>query len=245
MTIMAIETSPELQPTIMRVLVGSHAHGMARPDSDYDYREVFVIPTSTILSLGRNKLSYAWQTQNKHTDDEGGYEISEWLNLCLKGAPNAVEMCYAPFNPSWALIASDNMPDDRHRFFGTHAQDIGRKCLTFEATRRGILGYATNSWRKIPERPEKWKAGMLRTLYQGYDLLLTGSMSLVVPETGWGATVRKAAANQLTDGEVIDIANSLIHTIEAMTVQHSALPHSAPLGEINSWLLDLRRTWWD
>jgi len=37
---------------ILKVLVGSRAHGLANKDSDYDYRAVYVLPTSKILSLG-------------------------------------------------------------------------------------------------------------------------------------------------------------------------------------------------
>mgnify|MGYP001501964861 CR=1 FL=1 len=37
---------------ILKVLVGSRAHGLSTETSDYDYRGVFVQPTETILSLG-------------------------------------------------------------------------------------------------------------------------------------------------------------------------------------------------
>ena len=30
----------EEYPVIQRILIGSRAHGLARPDSDYDYREI-------------------------------------------------------------------------------------------------------------------------------------------------------------------------------------------------------------
>ncbi|MCX6022860.1 MAG: nucleotidyltransferase domain-containing protein [Chloroflexi bacterium] len=38
--------------TILTVLVGSHAHGLALPTSDYDKRGVFIQPTVDLLRLG-------------------------------------------------------------------------------------------------------------------------------------------------------------------------------------------------
>ena len=43
-----------------------------------------MIPTSTILALGHSRLRFGWQTENKHTDDEGGDEVAQWLNLVSK-----------------------------------------------------------------------------------------------------------------------------------------------------------------
>ena len=45
----ASDTSTE--HTILRVLVGSHAHGLADPDSDRDFRSVYVIPTIELFRL--------------------------------------------------------------------------------------------------------------------------------------------------------------------------------------------------
>src|SRR6476646_4519960 len=43
-------TSPVNGHTILRVLVGSHAHGLASPLSDRDYRRVYVIPTANMFA---------------------------------------------------------------------------------------------------------------------------------------------------------------------------------------------------
>ena len=37
---------------ILRVLVGSHAHGLAGPESDKDFRSVFAMPTIEMFRLG-------------------------------------------------------------------------------------------------------------------------------------------------------------------------------------------------
>ena len=37
---------------ILKVVVGSHAHGLAGPDSDKDFRSVFVLPTAAFFRVG-------------------------------------------------------------------------------------------------------------------------------------------------------------------------------------------------
>lgn len=233
----------EEQPVLLRVVVGSRAHGLSREDSDYDYREVFAYPTSTILSLGRPALKHAWMTPpQRMVDDEGGYEIAEFLHLVAKGAPGAVEMLFAPKADGWhpaTLLAAGERS----------VQAIGRTLLTRKAVQDGILGYASNAMKKIPERPGKWKGTVLRVLYQGQELLRTGGLpTLEVPEyvyseplTWWGAVVRSATANKMTDGIVLDRANALIAEIKAMP---SALPDVPDWSTANAWLLRLRREMW-
>ena len=41
-----------MRTEILRVLVGSRAHGLAQPDSDYDYRSVIRYETRDLLALG-------------------------------------------------------------------------------------------------------------------------------------------------------------------------------------------------
>lgn len=225
-----METPAEEREVLMRVIVGSKAHGLARPDSDTDYKEVFVIPTREILSLGRGPLKYAWQSESRHVDDEGGDEVAKWLHLCLKGAPNAVEMIWAPLDPE---VERSGMEGDLQR--------IARLTLSRKPTQEGVIGYAMNSFRKIAERPGKWKAGMLRVLYQGEILIRTGETSLIVPEDGWGEIVRTAAADHMTEGEALDEANSIIERIKNGP---SALPERPDFEAVNLWLMELRQNHW-
>ena len=45
---------------LLKVIVGSRAHGLAGPESDYDYRGVFLHPTSHILSIGAKPKQTDW-----------------------------------------------------------------------------------------------------------------------------------------------------------------------------------------
>ncbi len=225
-------TEPYEHEVLMRVLVGSMAHGTDRPDSDFDYREVFVIPTSTQLAIGRPKLKFAWQHESRHTDDEGGHEIAQFLHLCSKGAPNVVEMLFAPNDEVTSRTGYEKQ-----------VRKAGRSVLSRAAVQKGVIGYAMNSFRKLDSAPGKWKGGMLRVLYQGQTLIRTGSLDdLSVPFDGWGYYVRQALANELTDGEALDHANTLITAIKE---GDSALPDEPDFTEANEWLLGLRQKFWE
>lgn len=73
-------TTADLQPVILRTIVGSKAHGLARADSDTDYREVFVIPPSQMLALGRDRIVAAIKALQSPLPDAPAYdEVNEWL----------------------------------------------------------------------------------------------------------------------------------------------------------------------
>ncbi len=59
--------------TILKVVVGSQAHGLATPESDFDYRGVFVVPTAEILSLNGTTKTTNW-IEGK--DDDTSWELA-------------------------------------------------------------------------------------------------------------------------------------------------------------------------
>ena len=61
---------------ILKTVVGSRAHGLANPDSDYDYRGVFIAPTSELLKLNVRVKDTKWIEGNK---DDTTYEIGKFL----------------------------------------------------------------------------------------------------------------------------------------------------------------------
>jgi len=75
-------------PQILKVLVGSHAHGLATAESDFDYRAVFVQPTSEILGLGHKAQNNQWIEGDI---DNTSYEIGHFLFLATKSNPTILE----------------------------------------------------------------------------------------------------------------------------------------------------------
>ncbi len=79
--------------SILRVLVGSHAHGLAGPESDKDFRSVFVLPTHTMFRVG---FKYQGTRMMKEGEDETAWEIGQFLLLAQQGHPLVLETFMAP-----------------------------------------------------------------------------------------------------------------------------------------------------
>ena len=62
--------------TILRVLVGSQAHGLATAESDQDFRRVYVMPTEQMFHLGFKYPSTQW---TKTGGDETAWEVGQFL----------------------------------------------------------------------------------------------------------------------------------------------------------------------
>src|SRR5258708_8666676 len=79
--------------TILNVLVGSRAHGLNTDSSDYDYRGVFVTPTSELLKLGKRPDQTSW-IEDKIDDTK--WEVGKFLFLATKCNPTILEVFKAP-----------------------------------------------------------------------------------------------------------------------------------------------------
>lgn len=76
-------------PLLLKVIVGSQAYGTNTPESDIDYKGIYMQPVEEIL-LGKYK------PQINVTDDEVYYEIGRFLELLKKNNPTIIEMLNIP-----------------------------------------------------------------------------------------------------------------------------------------------------
>ena len=99
-------------------LAGSHLYGNSRPESDWDYRGVFISPPETKLGLiGSveqlegievfNSLTEAGLELNE-TDDIVLYELNRFCQLALDNNPNIMDMlCHNYKNDKFSIYKSD------------------------------------------------------------------------------------------------------------------------------------------
>src|SRR5258708_3625982 len=91
------------QTLILKVLVGSRAHGLHTDQSDYDYRGVFVQPTRLLplLALEGKYTSTDWVEGRKVEEagswrDDTAWEIHHFLKLAVACNPSILETFTAP-----------------------------------------------------------------------------------------------------------------------------------------------------
>ena len=95
---------------------GSAAYGTKTPESDTDYRGIFLAEPKQLIGL-ENIESY---TEEKPIDLQC-YELRHFAKLCLNGSPLQVEMLFYPSDvcetttPSWMKLV-----DIRRAFLGKH-----------------------------------------------------------------------------------------------------------------------------
>jgi hypothetical protein len=151
---------------ILKTLVGSRAHGTNLPESDYDFRGVFVAEPLEFFSPFRDVKTTQWIEGD---EDNTSYELTHFCKLCASGNPSGLELLVAPI-----IYASDE---------GMALRDllpafISKKCIP------AFIGYSRNQEKKFRDNAlgRRWKyaEAHTRTLYQLRHLLKTGELKI-----GW------------------------------------------------------------
>ncbi len=75
---------------LLECVSGSHAYGLAVPESDTDIRGIFIMPREGFYGFG-----YVPQVANE-TNDLVYYELGRYVELLLKNNPTVLELLYPP-----------------------------------------------------------------------------------------------------------------------------------------------------
>jgi predicted nucleotidyltransferase len=216
---------PIANRTILKVLVGSQAHGLAAPGSDADYRSVFVMPTAEMFRLG---FKYQGARMTKEGADETAWEVGQFLLLGTQCHPLILETFVAP------VVAMDDWGTELRRLF----PHVWSPQTAYDA----FINYCENQRRKMldkkDERPEKYAAAYLRVLFNLCELLERETFSVRIAETPMGETIRKIKEGNYRTGEVIDLGE--YWTQEAQR-RLAHCTHRSDLSLIDDFLVRLRK----
>ncbi len=215
--------------TILRVLVGSRAHGLHTEESDYDWRGVFITPTSELLKLGGKTTQTSW-IEGK--EDDTSWEVGKFLFMAMKCNPTILEAFRAP------AAASDD--------WGRELQGLFPYVWNSTDVKNSFLGYGLNQRKKFLDnkdiRPHKYAVAYLRTLYQAVQLLETGSFD--IDATKWPIFSKlKAWKNKdYSLGDVIETTREW-----ELKVEDAYLRNPDKKGDpdiVNEYLLRIRKEHW-
>lgn len=213
---------------ILKVLVGSHAYGLANEQSDYDYRAVYVLPTSKVLSLNYKYKGSDWVEGD---EDNTAYEIGHFLKLAVNCNPSILEVFKAP-------VEYANEDGVRLRALFPYVWSPQR---AFDA----FVGYGLNQRKKMlnrkDNRPVKYAVAYLRTLYNLVNLLTKKTFSLEIDNPkvkGALINIRKGLSSY---GQVVDAAEQLIGLAKVCLIRCKNEPD---LEKVNKFLIDIRKRYW-
>lgn len=184
--------SLQADSSILKVMVGSHAHGLAGPESDKDFRRVFAMPTAELFRVG---FKYQGARMTKEGEDETAWEVGHFLHLALQGHPLALETLLAP------VVTMNEWGAELRRLF-PHLWSAREAYESF-------INYCENQRKKMLEkkdgRPAKYAAAYVRVLFNLCELLEQGTFTVRIADTPLGDTVRKIKAGDYRVGEVVDL----------------------------------------
>jgi predicted nucleotidyltransferase len=210
---------------ILKVLVGSQAHGLAGPESDADYRSVFVIPTAELLRLD---AKYQGVRMSEGDEDETSWEVGRFLSLAVHNHPLILETFLAP------IVSVDQ--------WGTELRSLFSACWEPGRAYEAFTGYAVNQRKKLLEkkdsRPAKYAVAYVRVLYGLCELLETGTFTIRISETRIGETIAKIKAGALSVGQIIDLGEDLA---QEAARRLTSCTHRPDLESVNAFLIRLRK----
>lgn len=221
--------------TILKTIVGSQAHGLATPESDTDYRGVFVIPTSEILKLGGHKEQTSW-IEGK--DDDTSWEVGHFLNLAVHCNPTILETFLAP-----VVLGNEDKYYDHWKW---KLRDLFPYVWNSNDVKNAFIGYGLNQRKKFLDakdgKPQKFACAYLRTLYQAQELLYTGTFTIKISDTIVGETLKRWKSGNWGLGEVIEIC---AYWEEKVRKAYELNPDKkTDMEPINDFLLRLRKEMW-
>lgn len=227
---------------LLKVLVGSRAHGLAKEDADYDFRGVYIVATSDLVSMGYKYKGVSWV--EGETEDQTSYELANFLNLALQGHPNILEMFVAPDALTTKL--GQLTPYFTHEYAEIELKLLFPDIWSPEKAYSAFTNYANNR-RKNMFNAENREVAVksaychIRVLYNLVQLLTHNTFSLEVKNEFIKKSLKEIKAGKWTDGQVIDLGRTLEKQAEAL------LPHCDQKQDeqlIKNYLVTMRKKYW-
>jgi len=213
---------------ILKVLVGSRAHGLASEDSDYDYRGVYAVPTRDLLSLGYTYKSSNW-VEGKV--DDTSYELGHFLHLATKCNPSILEVFRAPI-----VEATEE---------GKALQELFKYVWNPQDSFNAFVGYGLNQRKKMLEnkddRPAKYAVAYIRTLHNLTQLLSFGKFDMEVTCQSMRLDLLRYKSGTFSNGEIVDKATDLTDIARGMK---DLCKQQSDVEKVNDFLLKVRKENW-
>lgn len=198
---------------IAKVVVGSRLHGLDTPESDWDYRGIYISPLSLVLSPFKTLKTTSWIEGNV---DDTSYELANFCKEAVHGNATILEVFFSD-----RIVESSEV----HR-------EMKRNWQKFFDTKRFILasrGYAHNQWNKFynfedvgmlgQQRTAKFAVSFLRVMWQCEQFLLTGEFKCNLKESDLYPLLKKI--KPMTVAEIQQVLPEIVAAMTDMNMRVS------------------------
>jgi predicted nucleotidyltransferase len=215
---------------ILRAVCGSHAYGMATPQSDIDLKGVYVAPTVGLTLLNPPADTFV------HTDpDLEFHEVGKFVRLALKCNPTVTEQLWLE-EYEVLTLDGERLVSIRDAFlsrgrvagaFGGYAMDQVKRLQ-----RRGDGTFSSDT----RKRTSKHARHIFRLLLQGKQLLQTGRLQVRVSDPE-----RIMALGELEPDVIVGLFEEEYKDFLAVE-ETSTLPEYPDRDLVNEVLRQIRRS---
>lgn len=214
---------------IFTCLAGSRAYGLDHPDSDYDYRFVFLENPESFWSVSHKPET---QVQSIEKDmDYQGFELAPFCGHLLRGNITVLEWLFAQ-NP--LLVGEEFLPLLKMR----------REFLSIKVC-NSLQGYAVSQkyrWadcgKSNEKRRNKFAMHCFRLLLTGISLLETGDLLVNVSEHR--ELLLRIKAGEIEDAELEELYQGKMADFDTAR-KTSPLTSEPPYAKVDEYLKSVRR----
>ena len=147
--------------TVLAVVVGSRAYGLAGPGSDHDRRGVYVAPTRLFWRLDKPVDGPA--------AEQFSWEVERFCTLALQANPTVLEVLWSPLVEA-VTADGQQLLAVRRAFLSRRVAD------TYGSYARDQLDRVASRRQRTGQTNHKQAMHMIRLLYAGAHLLRTGDV---------------------------------------------------------------------
>lgn len=228
---------------VLEVICGSQLYGLETPDSDIDYGHVYVDPKEHLFGHSMNRHRIAQIVSDE--EDVNGHWLREFVNLCVKGNPNAIEWMWA--HPG----AIRKM----HPLFKKHIFDNADAFLGLVPLTHSHFGFATSQIKKMKEATGKvgekrrnyvkkfgydikFASHAIRLMHQLIELVDEGRVVYPIPEGPVRSVIMEIKLGKMSEEAVIFLFNNLRGQCdEAVARNRAGIPEHPDKDRANKMLI--------
>ena len=208
--------------TILSVVVGSRAYGLAGPASDHDRRGVYAAPTALFWPLDKPPTHL-----DGPLDEQFSWEVERFCTLALQANPTVLEVLWSP--------VVERLTDDGRRLVAARRAFLSTRVAdTYGNYARDQLHRVEARRRRTGETNHKQAMHMIRLLLAGAHVLRTGEVLVDV-----SAHRDRLLAVRAGEAPYEDWARTLLVDLAAATAE-TRLPARPDRETIDALLIGIR-----
>lgn len=230
--VVVVPTPETPGPVVFEVLSGSHAYGTSGPDSDHDWRGVYLLPNRAFLGLDR--VESTWEHKKS---EQVFWELGHFCRLLLKGNPNIVSM----------LATHDDDVIVLERPF--HGLRELQPLLVSQALRRAYFGWVTKELAHLASQEHgpdgatrgnfKRLSHVPRLIWEFEEALKNGVVPVRLREDHV-EVVRSIKFGLLPYEEARGLVGSMLLEMESLDARLGPGLPEPPVEAVRDWLIETR-----